>query len=178
MTFAGVEVEGPDQYDPTQAPPLLDLLEAVERWRPDWHRDALCREFPAVSWFPRKGEPAAAAKRVCGRCLALTDCRAWALEQGPELAGIFGGLSPQDRAKRRAAEPPAPVQGRVFALAPLEEASGMSRRALAGRLGVATSTLQVASKRGITRESAESWAARLGLVPEAVWPKWAELLAS
>ncbi|MEJ7765022.1 MAG: WhiB family transcriptional regulator [Acidimicrobiales bacterium] len=164
--MAAAEVEGADWEA---------LLEAVERNRPSWQADALCREYPLVSWFVEKGETTATAKRICGRCLVLTDCRRWALEQGPELAGVFGGLSARERAQLRPA--PGPT-GRPFPLAPLEAASRLSRRALARRLGVAVSTLQKASTRGITQGQAEWWAAELGLSPERVWPDQGDLLAS
>jgi len=116
----------------------------------------------------------APARAVCARCLVLDECRTWALEQPDNPAGVWGGLSSQERAKmRRAAEP----AGRPLPLAPLEAASRLSRPALAKRLGVATSTLQIASTLGITEAQAQWWTTELGLRPERIWPGWAEVLA-
>jgi Transcription factor WhiB len=55
---------------------------------PSWHRDALCREFPELSWFPGRADDVRPAKAVCGRCLVAPECRSWALQQGPDLQGI------------------------------------------------------------------------------------------
>ena len=76
---------------------LLDMCEP-----PDWHRDALCREHPEVSWFPSKPGPRAGAKAkaICGRCLARERCVAEALDD-PGLVGIWGGTDERDRAKIR-----------------------------------------------------------------------------
>ncbi len=35
----------------------------------DWRLDALCIEYPDVSFFPEKGEPNEPARDVCSRCL-------------------------------------------------------------------------------------------------------------
>jgi WhiB family transcriptional regulator, redox-sensing transcriptional regulator len=61
---------------------------------PDWHADALCSEYPQLSWFD--GWDAAAAKSVCQRCLVRDDCLHYALDNDP-LVGIWGGLTPSER---------------------------------------------------------------------------------
>lgn len=76
-----------------------DLLDLIRRGRPAWHRDAACKEHPDTDWFRRADE--AAAKRVCRDCLVVRECRLWALEQGPELAGLWGGMTERDRAAIR-----------------------------------------------------------------------------
>lgn len=68
---------------------------------PDWHRDALCQEFPEVEFFPDRGEDARPAKAICQRCLVQSDCLSWALEQGT-LDGIWGGTSKRERKMLRA----------------------------------------------------------------------------
>ena len=79
-----------------------DLLELLAARRPAWHADAACREAPAsVSWFIERGQDPRPAKAVCARCLVLDDCRAWVLEQGPDLDGVWAGLSRADRAEAR-----------------------------------------------------------------------------
>ena len=41
------------------------------------------------------------ARAVCRRCPELEPCRAWALVAPPELAGVWGGLSEDDRRQLR-----------------------------------------------------------------------------
>ena len=65
---------------------LLDLLAG---FRPGWHADALCQEYPEVNFFPPRGEHPRPALAVCSRCLALEECRAWALDQGGALPGVW-----------------------------------------------------------------------------------------
>ena len=76
---------------------LATLLGLVRR--PAWQRDALCLEYPDVSWFPERGESPEAAKAVCGRCAVRDECLAYGRAvDGPYLgSGVWGGLSPQAR---------------------------------------------------------------------------------
>jgi len=74
------------------------LLELLTRGRPAWMKDAACQEAPlSVSWFPDLGQSAQPAKMVCDRCLCKWDCRAWSLAQGPELDGVWAGLTATER---------------------------------------------------------------------------------
>lgn len=77
------------------------LLDMIARHRPAWQADALCREYPEISWFPEAGQSSQPAKDVCGRCLVVFECRQWAMEQGSQLQGIWGGLTADDRRKVR-----------------------------------------------------------------------------
>ncbi|MGI8753591.1 MAG: WhiB family transcriptional regulator [Acidimicrobiales bacterium] len=81
-----------------------ELFDLVRR-RPAFHADAACREAPPeVSWFIERGGDPGPAKAICARCLVVADCRAWALDQGSELEGIWAGMSKRDRmAERRLA---------------------------------------------------------------------------
>lgn len=63
---------------------------------PAWHRDALCREYPALNWFPTRGESLDAVRAVCARCLVRAECAAEALDD-PTLHGVWAGLSQADR---------------------------------------------------------------------------------
>lgn len=82
-----------------------------------WTVDALCAEYPHELWFPEsKGKPAREAKAICARCPVQVQCLdlALAYESGAlhtektSLFGVWGGLSPKQRAKlRRDAEEPA-----------------------------------------------------------------------
>jgi len=86
----------------TDAPALLDLRQ------PPWFLDALCREPSAVASVgmhfvdAENSKPAKArALQVCGRCLVMAECRAYALAD-PSLLGILGGTdSSARRAMRR-----------------------------------------------------------------------------
>jgi WhiB family transcriptional regulator, redox-sensing transcriptional regulator len=77
-----------------------DLLELIEP--PAWHRDALCREYPELSWFPGRTDDVRPAKAVCGRCLVAFERRSWAMQQGSDLHGIWAGLSDRERRQMRA----------------------------------------------------------------------------
>jgi Transcription factor WhiB len=54
------------------------------------------REFPDVSWFPRRGESAEPAKAICRRCLVQRECVTFALDH-PDLDGIWGATRAQAR---------------------------------------------------------------------------------
>lgn len=76
-----------------------DVFVALMRsLRPEWQRDALCREHPEVSWFVEQGESAADARAVCDRCLVRSECLGYAIEQRIEQ-GVWGGLTPRQRHK-------------------------------------------------------------------------------
>ncbi|HEY5012157.1 MAG TPA: WhiB family transcriptional regulator [Acidimicrobiia bacterium] len=77
---------------------LADLIAE----RPAWAADGLCQEYPAVSWFPTRGDSGAAARAVCRRCMVQVECVAFALAN-PDLHGIWGATSLADRDKARTA---------------------------------------------------------------------------
>ena len=66
--------------------------------------DALCREHPAITWYPERGGKAALAKAICGECLVRAECLAYADATEPDNStthGIAGGLAPAERILRR-----------------------------------------------------------------------------
>lgn len=72
-----------------------------------WMDDALCRQFPAELFFPEDDRAQAAtyakaAKEVCGQCPVRAQCLEYALARG-ENAGVWGGMSPRERAAERRA---------------------------------------------------------------------------
>lgn len=73
--------------------PPADLFALIRR--PNWWGDALCREYPEVTFFPERGdmEGIAAAFAVCGRCLVRDECLDYALGLPFNQGGIFAGLS-------------------------------------------------------------------------------------
>jgi WhiB family transcriptional regulator, redox-sensing transcriptional regulator len=84
---------------------VLDALAGLLH-RPEWQRDALCLEYPSVSFFPERGEVAAAAraKAICLSCLVCAECRTAAFS-AREHYGIWGGLSESDRRHARQDDP-------------------------------------------------------------------------
>ncbi|MGW5738676.1 MULTISPECIES: WhiB family transcriptional regulator [Streptomyces] len=68
-----------------------------------WHTEAVCRRDEAGLFFAPSKEPTAsrlsreeAAKRVCGGCPVMVECREHALLQ-PEPYGVWGGLTAAER---------------------------------------------------------------------------------
>lgn len=84
---------------PTAGAELLAQLIA----RPAWQADALCREYPEVSFYPRKGESTGPAKAICARCSVQDECRRYALEHETLNGGhgIWAGTSALDRRRLR-----------------------------------------------------------------------------
>ncbi len=76
----------------------MNLSELVNSPRPLWMRDALCREYPDVTWFPASTvlSDYDAPKAVCNRCLVRSDCLAFALERKIDY-GVWGGMTAPDR---------------------------------------------------------------------------------
>lgn len=73
------------------------LLERV----PDWHRDALCREYDASLWFPTRGRPTSQAIEICRRCGVREECLAEAIEDPALDHGVRGGVPARSRAAMR-----------------------------------------------------------------------------
>jgi hypothetical protein len=69
--------------------------------RPSWQADALCHEYPELSWFETGRSDVAAAKTVCARCIVRDECLTYALENN--LVGIWGGLTLAERRRPSAA---------------------------------------------------------------------------
>jgi WhiB family redox-sensing transcriptional regulator len=68
---------------------------------PDWEY-AACRDYPDVNWFPdRYRGDWLTPKRICLGCPILDDCRAWSLQQGRSLQGIWGGWTEEQRRAAR-----------------------------------------------------------------------------
>lgn len=101
MTTLAADSTAGDEWGDAGA--LLDLLDTG---RPAWHARAACRTAPPdVSWFTELGGNTRAAKAICAACPVAGDCLAWAVDQGAELVGIWGGATARERAamRRRAA---------------------------------------------------------------------------
>ena len=86
-------------------------LLALLRLRPAWWRDALCHEYPGVSWFPKRKGSHDEAVAICRRCLVRQECLDYAMGD-LNLHGVWGRTTrPQRKAlaalkERPPAEPP------------------------------------------------------------------------
>jgi hypothetical protein len=82
---------------------------------PDWYTDAEpsdlapyppvdgsqpCAQTDPEAWFPEKGRSPDDARRMCGRCTFLEQCRDYALDR-PYLLGVWGGTSMRERQRLR-----------------------------------------------------------------------------
>ncbi|PZU01555.1 MAG: hypothetical protein DI630_12075 [Gordonia sp. (in: high G+C Gram-positive bacteria)] len=70
-----------------------------------WQQEASCRNHPKDLFFPpdivgrrRSRTEEARAKQICSDCPVLHHCRDYAL-QAPEAYGIWGAMTPQERAR-------------------------------------------------------------------------------
>lgn len=74
----------------------------TEDW--DWREQALCSNVSPEIFFPNHGD-AREAKRICACCPVKQPCLEYALERDARdphcNAGIYGGLSPAERAEIR-----------------------------------------------------------------------------
>lgn len=59
---------------------------------------ALCAQVSPEMWFPEAGASSRDAKKICNRCVHITDCLEGALER-EEQFGIYGGTSAYERNK-------------------------------------------------------------------------------
>jgi WhiB family redox-sensing transcriptional regulator len=88
-----------EQWDRSDAPTGRgDALALVATARPAWQADALCREYPHLSWHPARGEPIDEVLAVCSRCVVRAECLDYALVRA-EPHGVWGGLSVKARRK-------------------------------------------------------------------------------
>jgi len=95
------------QWSPGAAGPLLAR---------DWRDAAACLSVDPDLFFPEDGVSARPAKRVCAGCKVRGECLEQALAAG-ERHGVWGGLTPRDRAllgrPRRGPAPPAAEPSRA-----------------------------------------------------------------
>lgn len=68
-----------------------------------WSKWGACRNAPPSMFFPVRGESPAPAVEICGKCGVQPQCRQYALDAGPQLAGVWGGLTDFDRRRMRKA---------------------------------------------------------------------------
>lgn len=61
-----------------------------------WQDWGMCSQTSPDAFFPDKGQPTAAAKRVCATCPVQAECLEYALANN-ERYGVWGGLSERER---------------------------------------------------------------------------------
>lgn len=80
-----------------------DLMASLPRYLPDnrdWVGSAVCASVDPELFFPRTGQPADKAKRICGTCPVQAECLSWALHVESligAMPGVYGGLTMSDR---------------------------------------------------------------------------------
>ena len=62
--------------------------------------DGACRGAPVSVFYPEQPD-FRAARAVCRRCVVVDECLSYALDH-PEVFGVWGGKSPQERETLRA----------------------------------------------------------------------------
>lgn len=80
------------------------------RTAPDhWQEQGLCAQVGWAAFFPEKGEPAEAAKRICAGCGVRAECLEYALTE--RIAeGVWGGTTERERRKIRRQRRRTPTQ--------------------------------------------------------------------
>lgn len=73
--------------------------------RPAWQRDGACVGMSPDLFFPARGESVAEARAICAGCRVAEECRAWSIDQGAELKGLWAGLSERQRRRVRQGQP-------------------------------------------------------------------------
>lgn len=127
---------------------VTDFMATLDNAR--WMQHARCTEVDPELFFPVSGAAAAGtrAKAVCRTCPVIAQCAQYAIER-PELEGIWGGTTANDRRDIRAEQPARPFdfrrrQAREW-MERRNEAlrlrnGGMTVRAIANELGVTERT--------------------------------------
>jgi WhiB family redox-sensing transcriptional regulator len=93
-----------DEFPPT----TVDLPPQYRLTPPDnrednpraWMDQGLCTQTDPEAFFPEKGGSVRDGKRICEACDVRSICLQWALDHH-EDRGIWGGLSPKQRARLR-----------------------------------------------------------------------------
>jgi WhiB family redox-sensing transcriptional regulator len=68
---------------------------------PAWHNDGACRGVHLDIFFEARYEEL--ARRVCRSCPVRSECRAWSIDAGSSLHGVWGALTWGERDKIRKA---------------------------------------------------------------------------
>ena len=69
----------------------------------DWMDSGNCKGS-SVNFFPKEGESAAPAKKVCETCKVKPECYDYVMSDS-SLQGVWAGMSDRDRRKERSRNP-------------------------------------------------------------------------
>ena len=75
---------------------ILGNIPTMVTGQEDWAPWAACTSSDPEAWFPDKGQPSQAAKRICATCPVTAECLEWALAH-KERHSVWGGLSERER---------------------------------------------------------------------------------
>lgn len=67
-----------------------------------WMDQAACKDLDTSIFFPKDKHKYTEAREICRQCTVRADCLAYARRTGERQAGMFGGLSPEERHLRKA----------------------------------------------------------------------------
>jgi ferredoxin len=67
----------------------------------DWMAKAACLNVDPEVFFPSKGQSTAEARSHCRTCPVVAECRAYALDIGASLYGVWGNTSEYQRLQMR-----------------------------------------------------------------------------
>lgn len=62
-----------------------------------WRFRAACRDASTAIFFIEPGGSVAEARAVCERCEVRSECLEYAATVGPQLDGVWGGLTQKER---------------------------------------------------------------------------------
>jgi len=147
-----------------------ELLDLVAQ-RPAFWALAACRVGPhKADFFPDRDGDVRPAKAICAACPVTASCLAWALAQGPQLVGVFGGTTPGQRAvlsgRRKVVARTVPTtKPPVVAVTPIasshvpaDESAGDHRPARAVVLAAADKPVPAIARRlGVNRATVTRW---------------------
>ena len=70
-----------------------------------WTEHAACRTVDPELWFPIKGNTTTGklAQQICQTCPVIAPCLSYAMAQGYDCEGIWGGTTAAERAELRRA---------------------------------------------------------------------------
>lgn len=89
--------------EPTWRPTAYEIALAHGRddMRAEWRRRAACQSADPDAFFVEKGSDVDKAKRICAICPVKSECLECALSQGSDTAGVWGGMSRNERRRLR-----------------------------------------------------------------------------
>lgn len=107
MQALGIDLDAlrPTPVKPPQPRPRHLQSTKLTRTGLAWQESGSCRDSDPSIFFPDKGGPNVAARRVCAACPILQQCRAYAMAD-PDLVGVWAGMSAHERAAERSHRAP------------------------------------------------------------------------